>query len=97
VLWSDGHVVVDLIGWCDEPASGGVRTESVVLLGAGVAVASAPRRVPEVLDRADGLGVAGGGGTAVSPAAASFRLFTGREPDEERRRQDFAELARSGS
>ena len=47
--------------------------------------------------RARGCAVADGGGMAVSQAAASFRLFTGRAPDEERMLQDFTELARSGS
>ncbi|MFI1994832.1 shikimate dehydrogenase [Actinoplanes sp. NPDC020271] len=43
-----------------------------------------------------GLRVADGGGMVVSQAAASFRLFTGREPDERRMLADFARLAASG-
>jgi shikimate dehydrogenase len=41
-----------------------------------------------------GCRVADGGGMVAYQAAASFRLFTGRTPDEERMYRDFAELAR---
>ncbi|WP_436534307.1 shikimate dehydrogenase [Actinoplanes sp. HUAS TT8] len=43
-----------------------------------------------------GLRVADGGGMVVSQAAASFRLFTGRTPDEPRMISDFARLAGPG-
>jgi shikimate dehydrogenase len=44
--------------------------------------------------RERGCRVADGGGMAAYQAAASFQLFTGRTPDEERMYRDFAELAR---
>jgi shikimate dehydrogenase len=42
--------------------------------------------------RERGCRVVDGGGMAVHQAAASFRLFTGRVPDESRMRRDFGEL-----
>jgi shikimate dehydrogenase len=44
--------------------------------------------------RQRGCRVADGGGMVAYQAAASFRLFTGRTPDEERMYRDFAALAR---
>jgi len=46
--------------------------------------------------RQRGLPVADGGGMVVGQAAASFRLFTGREPDERLMFADFARLAGHG-
>lgn len=47
--------------------------------------------------RARGLRVADGGGMVVAQAAASFRLFTGRTPDEQHMIDDFARLAGTGA
>jgi shikimate dehydrogenase len=46
--------------------------------------------------RERGCRVADGGGMVVCQAAASFRLFTGRTPDENRMYRDFAELTGAG-
>jgi shikimate 5-dehydrogenase len=79
-------------------ANGAVDADERVVPGA-VGFTGLVERSPVPLDtelirsaRRRGCRVADGGGMVVYQAAASFRLFTGLPPDEERMYRDFVEL-----